>query len=48
MPKYLLKPEVLELLEYETNPMHNLILDLMWTTRARISEALAINPREFS
>lgn len=47
MPKYLLKPEVLELLEYETNPMHNLVLDLMWTTGARISEVLAINPASF-
>lgn len=47
MPKYLLKPEVLTLLEYETNPMHNLILDLMWTTGARISEVLAITPSSF-
>lgn len=30
MPKYLLKPEVLTLLEAETHPMHRLILDLMW------------------
>jgi len=27
MPKYLLKPEVLALLEAEAHPMHRLILD---------------------
>ncbi len=37
MPKYLLKPEVLGLLESESHPMHRLILDLMWCTGARVS-----------
>lgn len=47
MPKYLLKPEVLTLLEAETHPMHRLILDLMWCTGARVSEVLAITPASF-
>lgn len=47
MPKYLLKPEVLGLLESESHPMHRLILDLMWTTGARVSEVLAITPASF-
>lgn len=47
MPKYLLKPEVLGLLESETHPMHRLILDLMWCTGARVSEVLAITPASF-
>ena len=47
MPKYLLKPEVLTLLEAETHPMHRLILDLMWCTGARVSEVLGITPASF-
>tara|TARA_R110000823_G_scaffold193562_1_gene325056 strand:+ start:980 stop:1612 length:633 start_codon:yes stop_codon:yes gene_type:complete len=47
MPKHLLKPEVLTLLEAETHPMHRLILDLMWCTGARVSEVLAITPASF-
>lgn len=47
MPKYLLKPEILGLLESETHPMHRLILDLMWTTGGRVSEILAITPASF-
>lgn len=47
MPRYLLKPEVLMLLEAETHPMHRLILDLMWCTGARVSEVLAITPASF-
>ncbi|MBN8238262.1 site-specific integrase [Marinobacter hydrocarbonoclasticus] len=46
MPRYLLKPEVLTLLEAETHPMHRLILDLMWCTGARVSEVLAITPAD--
>ena len=47
MPTYLLKPEVLELLALEKDPMYRLILDLMWTTGARISEVLALTPSSF-
>jgi integrase len=47
MPKYLLKPEVLGILECESHPMHRLILDLMWCTGARVSEVLAITPASF-
>ena len=47
MPKYLLKPGVLTLLEAERHPMHRLILDLMWCTDARVSEVLAITPANF-
>lgn len=47
MPAYLLKPEVLGLLEAEKHPADRLILDLMWTTGARISEVLALTPSSF-
>lgn len=47
MPAYLLKPEVLGLLEAEKHPTYRLILDLMWTTGARISEVLALTPASF-
>jgi len=32
MPAYLLKPEILGLLDAEKHPTYRLILDLMWTT----------------
>ncbi|WMS87876.1 tyrosine-type recombinase/integrase [Pleionea litopenaei] len=47
MPSYLLKPEVFRLLSRETDPMYRLILDLMWSTGARVSEALALTPASF-
>lgn len=47
MPVYLLKPEILTLLEAEKHPMYRLILDLMWTTGARISEVLALTTANF-
>ena len=47
MPAYLLKPEVLALLEAEKHPTYRLILDLMWTTGARVSEVLALTPSSF-
>ena len=47
MPMYLLKPEVLALLDAEKHPTYRLILDLMWTTGARISEILALTPNSF-
>ena len=47
MPMYLLKPEVLALLDVEKHPTYRLILDLMWTTGARISEVLALTPSSF-
>ncbi|MEH6651142.1 MAG: site-specific integrase [Motiliproteus sp.] len=47
MPTYLLYPEVLALLAQETNPTYRLILDLMWTTGARVSEVLALTPSCF-
>lgn len=47
MPVYLLKPEVLALLDAEKHPTYRLILDLMWTTGARISEVLALTPSSF-
>lgn len=47
MPVYLLKPEILTLLDAEKHPMYRLILDLMWTTGARISEVLALTPASF-
>ncbi|GAB1259163.1 tyrosine-type recombinase/integrase [Aurantivibrio plasticivorans] len=47
MPSYLLKPEVLTLLDAEKHPMYRLILDIMWTTGARVSEVLALTPTSF-
>lgn len=47
MPAYLLKPEILALLDAEKHPTYRLILDLMWTTGARISEVLALTPSHF-
>lgn len=47
MPVYLLKPEVLALLDEEKHPAYRLILDLMWTTGASISEVLALTPGSF-
>jgi len=48
MPSYLLKPEILNLLDAEKHPTYRLILDLMWTTGARISEVLALKPTSFT
>jgi len=47
MPAYLLKPEVLALLDAEKDPTYRLILDLMWTTGGRVSEVLALTPASF-
>ena len=47
MPVYLLKPEVVALLDAEKHPTYRLIMDLMWTTGARISEVLALTPASF-
>lgn len=47
MPRYLIKPEVLALLDAEKHPTYRLILDLMWSTGARVSEVLALTPDSF-
>lgn len=47
MPAYLIKPEVLRFLDAEKHPTYRLILDLMWTTGARVSEILALKPTHF-
>lgn len=47
MPAYLIKPKVLALLEQEKDPTYRLIMDLMWTTGARVSEVLALTPASF-
>ena len=47
MPYYLLKPDIVRLLSREPAPMYRLILDLMWSTGARVSEALALTPASF-
>ncbi|MDP2126333.1 MAG: tyrosine-type recombinase/integrase [Pseudohongiella sp.] len=47
MPAYLVKPEVLYLLDREKNPTYRLIMDLMWSTGARISEVLGLKPESF-
>jgi len=47
MPMYLLKPEILQLLYHEKDTTYRLVLDLMWSTGARISEVLALTPASF-
>lgn len=47
MPSYLIKPEVLYLLSLEPHPTYRLILDLMGSTGARISEVLGLTPSSF-
>jgi len=47
MPVYLLKPEILVLLDAEKHPTRRLVLDLMWTTGARVSEILALTSTSF-
>ncbi|TNE95038.1 MAG: site-specific integrase [Gammaproteobacteria bacterium] len=47
MPRYLLRPEVLGLLYSEKDPTYRLILDLMWSTGARVSEVLALSRESF-
>jgi len=43
----LLKPEVLGLLSAEKHAMYRVILELIWTTGARISEMLALTSAFF-
>ena len=47
MPPYLIKPEIMDFLTLEKHPTYPLILDLMWTTDALISEVLALTPTAF-
>lgn len=47
MPAYLFKPEVLALLQAEKHPTYRLIMDLMWSTGATVSEVLALRPDSF-
>lgn len=47
MPAYLVKPEVLRLLDAAKHPRDRLMLDLLWTTGARVSELLALKPSSF-
>lgn len=47
MPVYLLKPEVMALLEAEKDPIRRLMLDILWCTGARVSELLALTPESF-
>lgn len=44
MPYYLLMPEVNKLIWAEKHPMYRLIMDVMWTTGAWVSEVLGITP----
>ncbi len=47
MPHYLLYPEITWLIQREKHPMYRLLLQMMWATGARVSEALAITPSHF-
>ncbi|GAB2902933.1 site-specific integrase [Microbulbifer echini] len=47
IPVCVLKPEVLHLLDAEKHPAFRLILDLIWTADARVSEVLALMPTFF-
>ena len=48
MPAYLLKDEVLNIIAAEPDPSVSLLLDIMWSTGANVSEALALTPASFS
>ncbi len=44
---YLLKPEVVKLLDAQKNTTHRLIMDLLWGTGGRVSEILGLKPSSF-
>lgn len=44
LPKYLLLPEIEQLLAATLHANHHLMLDLLWHTGARVSELLAVTP----
>ena len=46
LPKYLLLPEVQQLLDATLNDRHRLLFDFIWQTGARITEALKVRPRD--
>jgi len=47
MPPYLFKSEVIRLLEVEKHPTYRLIIDIIWSTGALVSEVLALTPMSF-
>ena len=47
MPPYLVLPEIQHLLSYALDDRDGLILDTLWHTGARVSEALALTPASF-
>ena len=47
LPKYLLLPEILTLLNYALDANEHLMLSTLWYTGARISECLALRPGVF-
>ncbi len=46
MPPYLLLPEIHALLDATLNDRHRLLFAFMWHTGARITEALAVRPKD--
>lgn len=47
MPRYLLMPEVIALIEALDNGHQRMLLTVLWQTGARINEALALRPCDF-
>lgn len=48
LPPYLLLPEIHALLDATLNDRHRLLFNFMWQTGARITEALAVRPKDLS
>ena len=46
LPSYLLLPEIQQLLAITLNDRHRLIMDFLWQTGARITEALKVRPKD--
>ena len=46
LPAYLLLPEVHRLLDATLNDRHRLLFNVLWQTGSRISEALAVRPKD--
>ena len=46
LPPYLLLPEVNQLLRATLDDRHRILFDFIWRTGARVTEALAIRPKD--
>ena len=48
LPKYLLLPEIQQLLAVTLNDRHRLLFDFLWQSGARITEALQVRPTDLT